>query len=304
MRLAITGANGSVGRSLLKLVASRADLEARAGVRSAAAAARLPAGPGIVPCVVRYDDPISLASLLDGAACLVHLAGILIEDAHRSYENANVETTRMAVNACRASGVAHIVLVSALGANPDSTNGYYRSKGIAERIVADSGCAAVIIRTPLLLGPDTAGGRSLAGQAARRSLRLLGSGRHTLRPLDVDDLCGAILNGCGACADGVRVLELVGPESVTQRELIARIARLLGHDVSIASTPVWAARLGATVRGWFRSGGMTPAVIEVITASEAVDENADRDLGVTLTPLATTLEKLLPARAASAPRHD
>jgi uncharacterized protein YbjT (DUF2867 family) len=298
VRLAITGANGSVGMTLLKLVASRDDLEARAGVRSAAAAARLPAGPGIVPCVVRYDDPGSLASLLDGAGCLVHLAGILIEDAHRSYENANVETTRMAVNACRASGVAHIVLVSALGADPGSTNGYYRSKGIAERIVAESGCAAVIIRTPLLLGPATAGGRSLAGQASRRSVRLLGAGRHALRPLDVDDLCAAILNACGAGPNGVRVLELVGPESVTQRELIARIAGLMGHDVSIASVPVWAARLQATVRGWFRPGGMTPAVIEVITADETVHENADRDLGIALAPLATTLEKLLPAQAA------
>jgi uncharacterized protein YbjT (DUF2867 family) len=299
VRLAITGANGSVGTALLKLVASRDDLEARAGVRSAAAAARLPAGPGIVPCVVRYDDPGSLASLLDGAGCLVHLAGILIEDAHRSYENANVETTRIAVNACRASGVAHIVLVSALGADPDSTNGYYRSKGIAERIVTESGCAAVIIRTPLLLGPDTAGGRSLAGQASRRSVRLPGSGRHALRPLDVDDLCGAILNACQARADGVRVLELVGPESVTQRELIARIARLMGHDVSIAGVPIWAARLGATVRGWFLRGGMTPTVIEVITADETVHQNADRDLGITLTPLAATLEKLLPPPSAA-----
>jgi uncharacterized protein YbjT (DUF2867 family) len=298
VRIAITGANSSVGMTLLNLVASRNDLEARGGVRSADTAARLPRGPGIVPCVVRYDDPASLASLLDGAGCLVHLAGILFENAHRSYQNANIDTTRIAVNACRASGVAHIVLVSALGADPDSTNGYYRSKGTAERIVAESGCTAVIIRTPLLLGPGTAGGRSLTGQASRRSVRLLGGGRHALRPLDVDDLCGAILNACGARADSVRVLELVGPQSVTQRELIARIAKLMGHEVSIAGVPVWAARLGATVRGRFSRGGMTPTVIEVITADETVHENADRDLGITLTPLATTLEKLLPAKAA------
>jgi hypothetical protein len=68
--------------------------------------------------------------------------------------------------------------------------------------------------------------------------------------------------------------------------------------------PVWAARLGATVSGWFRRGGMTATVIEVITADETVHENADRDLGITLTPLATTLEKLLPARAASPLHHD
>jgi uncharacterized protein YbjT (DUF2867 family) len=304
VRIAITGANSNVGTTLLKRVASRDDLEARAGVRSAAAAARLPSGAGIVPGLVSYDDPGSLATLVDGAGCLVHLAGILIEDAHRSYQTANVDTTRAAVNAVRAAGVAHMVMISALGANPDSTNAYYRSKGIAERIVAESGCAATIIRTPLLLGPATAAGRSLVGMASRRSVRLLGGGRHTLRPLDVDDLCGAILNGCHARGGGVRILELVGPESVTQRELITRIARLVGNEVSITGVPVWGARLGATVTGWFRRGGMTPTVIQVITADETVHENADRDLGITLTPLTTTIEKLLPAKAASPPHHD
>jgi hypothetical protein len=38
-------------------------------------------------------------------------------------------------------------------------------------------------------------------------------------------------------------------------------------------------------------------VIEVITSSETVDGNADADLGIALTPLPTTLAKLLPAQA-------
>ena len=39
---------------------------------------------------------------------------------------------------------------------------------------------------------------------------------------------------------------------------------------------------------------MTPTVIDVITANETVRRNADVDLGVTLTPLGATLEKLQP----------
>ena len=41
---------------------------------------------------------------------------------------------------------------------------------------------------------------------------------------------------------------------------------------------------------------MTPTVIDVITAEETVHTNADVDLGVSLTPLSATLEKLLPER--------
>ena len=47
---------------------------------------------------------------------------------------------------------------------------------------------------------------------------------------------------------------------------------------------------------------MTPTVIEVITSNEAVHANADAELGVTLTPLSATLEKLLPSQAKVANR--
>jgi len=38
---------------------------------------------------------------------------------------------------------------------------------------------------------------------------------------------------------------------------------------------------------------MTPTVIDVITSDEDVRENADLELRVSLTPLSTTLEKLV-----------
>ena len=70
----------------------------------------------------------------------------------------------------------------------------------------------------------------------------------------------------------------------------------MGREVSIRSMPVWLATLGATIAGWRRQGGMTPTVIEVITSNEVVRTNADAELGVTLTPLSATLEKLLPSQ--------
>ena len=67
----------------------------------------------------------------------------------------------------------------------------------------------------------------------------------------------------------------------------------MGHNVSIATMPVWTAKLGAAMASWIRQGGMTPTVIEIITADETVPRNADVDLGVSLTPLSVTLKKLL-----------
>ncbi len=294
--IAITGANSSVGKALLRFVADQDDLHVRAAVRTREAEASLPRDQRITSHVIRYGDADTLASLLDGVSCLVHLAGILIESRRSSYQTANVDATRAVVEACRDAGVDHIVIISALGADSTSSNGYYRSKGMAEQLVTGSGTPSTIIRTPLLLGPGTAGARSLVGAASRASVRVLGGGRHTLRPLDVDDLSHAIRHCCQMQAAGVAVHELVGPEPTTHRDLITATARLMGHNVSIGAIPIWTAKLGATMAGWVRRGGMTPTVIDVITAEETVQTNADSDLGVSLTPLSATLAKLLPAQ--------
>ena len=294
--VAVTGANSAVGKALLAQIASRETLRAVAMVRREAALEGLPRSPRIASRVVTYEQPERLIEALTGADCVVHLSGILFESRTSDYRTGNVESTRALVEAARAAAARHIVFVSSLGANPRSSNGYFRSKGEAERLVADSGIDATIIRTPLLLGPDTAGGRSLLRTARGTSARVLGGGSHRLRPLDVDDLCRAILRCCLEPVAGVRTCDLVGPTMLTQRELQQRTARLLGHDVSIRSTPVWLARLVAGLASLIRTGGMTPTVIDVITSEAAVERNADEELGISLTPLSDTLAKLCETR--------
>ena len=138
-----------------------------------------------------------------------------------------------------------------------------------------------------------AGARAVVHAAAQPAVTLLGGGRHTIRPLDVDDLSRAILRCCEPSGAGASVYELVGPEPTAYRDVIAKAAALTGRRVSIRSMPVWLAKLAAAIAGWRRQSGMTPTVIDVITSDEAVHENADVELGVTLTPLSATLEKLL-----------
>lgn len=299
MKIAITGANSSVGQRLLRLLAGEGDIEVAACVRSERAAAALPAGPRLSTQVLAYDDRERLAAVLTGAACVVHLAGILMENRASTYETANVDATQAVVDACRRASVRHLVLVSVLGADEHSANRYLSSKGRAERIVASSGLDATIIRTPILLGPGTAAARALVRTASQPSARVLGGGRHTIRPLDVDDLSRAILNCCRTETHGVAVHELVGPEPIAYRDVIVRTGTLMGREVTVRSLPVWLARLGATVTAWTGRGGMTPTVIDVITSSEDVRRNADADLGVSLTPLSRTLENLLQPDAAA-----
>jgi len=293
VNIAITGANSSVGLILLRHLAERGDIQVVACVRSALAVPNLPVSPSISARAVDYADRDGLAATLSGAACVVHLAGILFENPVSSYQTANVDATQAVVDACRKAGVRRIVLVSVLGADPMSPNRYLRSKGRGERIVLESGLSGAIIRTGILLGPGMAGARAVVQAASQPAVTLLGGGRHSIRPLDVDDLSCAIVRCCERSGPGLILYELVGPEPAAYRDVVARTAAMMNRRVSIRSLPIWLARLGAAVSGWRRRSGMTPTIIDVITASEVVHENADAALGVHLTPLSATLEKLL-----------
>jgi len=299
MKIAVTGANSSVGQNLLAHVAENTDLSdinVIAAVRSERAAASLPDSPRIAPRVISYDDVGELAKTIEGVSCIVHLAGILIESRASSYANANVAATAAVVGACQKVGVRHIVLVSVLGASVNSPNGFLRSKGETEGAVAESGISSSIIRTPILLGPGTAGANSLLRSALRGKVKLLGRGDYTMRPLDVDDLIQAILKSCRTQPEGASVHELVGPESIPYRALVMRVAEMMKRPLSIGTTPVWIAKLVAAVTSRMKGGGITPTVIDVITTSEVVEKNADTEMGISLTPLSTTLGKLLTAK--------
>jgi NADH dehydrogenase len=299
MTIAVTGANSSVGLNLLEHLADLGDGSVVACVRSERAAASLPRSPRIAVHVVPYDDVGKLTATLSGATCVVHLAGILIEWPGTSYEAANVRTAEAVAQAASAAGVGHLVLISVVGASVESRNRYFRTKGQAEQAFSRSGIATTILRTPILLGPGTAGAAALERTVRKRKARLLGGGRYTTRPLDLDDLGRAIIAICRTRPDGTVVRELVGPEPVPYRALVERAARIAGVDVSLGSMPIGLAKAGAWLRSRLQSGGVTPTVIDVITMDEVVDENADAELGITLTPLNETLNKILQGERAT-----
>ena len=85
MKIAVTGANSSVGQNLLKHCASAGDIDVVAGVRSERAFSSLPTSASITTRIISYTDPKDLAKALQGVNCVVHLAGILIESKQTNY---------------------------------------------------------------------------------------------------------------------------------------------------------------------------------------------------------------------------
>jgi len=284
MRVVVTGANGAVGRAILRTVPRP---EVVAAVRSERAVVELRPDAGDARVIrVSYDDAASLAAAFDGAAALVHLAGVLVERAGATYEDANVETTRRVADAAKRAGVAKLVLVSAVGADARSTNRYWRSKGEAEAIVRTCGIAYTILRVPMLLGRGTEAAAALRRRLKRPTVALLRGGRTLQQPLAVVDAARAALVACAAGTAAQRTLELAGPTAVPDREIVERAARLVDRRMRIIPVPIWSARLGLAVVHRAGRPGFSADALEVLTTDTRIDPaSAARELGLTLTPL-------------------
>src|ERR1700730_7062980 len=114
MKLVITGANSAVGQAILRC-GPKHEVTTNtfvAAVRSARAAEQIRSGATNANGVVRisYDDPESLDAAFQGASAVIHLAGILVETADSTYEQANVASTRSVADAAKRNAVQKFIL--------------------------------------------------------------------------------------------------------------------------------------------------------------------------------------------------
>jgi uncharacterized protein YbjT (DUF2867 family) len=298
MRIVITGANSATGQALLRCApeagVSQNDLVAAVRSDRAADEIRPLLGEGSSLAKISYDDPSSLDAVFRGASAIIHLAGILVESPGSTYEQANVAPARSVVKAAKRCAVDKFVLVSANGADEKSSNGYYCTKGRAEAVVRASGLCYTILRAPLLLGPATEGAAALARNARGPKAKLIGGGNNFQQPLYVDDLARAAIAATQPSVASNRTLDLVGPVSLPERELVERAARLLGRPVQVSSIPKGLLSFLLTIRQRISGPGFSPDAVEVITANTRLDSRpAASELGIHLTGIDEMIKKSL-----------
>src|SRR6202035_3160359 len=161
-------------------------------------------------------------------------------------------------------------------------------------VVRASGLCYTILRAPLLLGPETEGGAALARNARGPKAKLIGGGRYFQQPLYVDDLARAALAATQPSVASNRTLDLVGPVSLPERELIERAARLLGHEVRVSSIPKGLLSFMLAIRQRVFGPGFSPDAVEVITANTRLDwRPAASELGIPLTRSDEMIKKSL-----------
>jgi nucleoside-diphosphate-sugar epimerase len=297
-RIAVTGASGFVGQQLVREASARGvDV---VGVVRSELGARFVAAAGGRAVIVPDLDPAPLARAAAGAAALVHLAQIGAERGGATYEAVNVTGTCKAVLAAAAVEVPRLVYLSGLGVAhygmvPRCTNRYFMSKLASEVELYRSGREAVVLRPSYITGPGDGMVHGLLREMATGEVERPGDGSYRMQPVAVGDAVAAILAAIEAPAPAAapprpphHVLDLVGPEIVSYRQLVervGRIARALGKagDHRVREVPTEEAERRAAEGGFH---GHRPDDLDCLLCDEVSDPRPlEALIGRPLTPL-------------------
>ncbi|MBC3943381.1 NAD(P)-dependent oxidoreductase [Sphingomonas albertensis] len=147
MILAITGGTGFVGSHLIDHA-----LEMGHTVR---ALARKPQAKriGVTWVEGALDRPKSLATLVEGADVVIHVAGVVNAPDRAGFGKGNIAGTEGILQATKHAGIRRFVHVSSLAAREPALSNYGWSKAEAETRVQISGLDWTIVRPPAIFGP-------------------------------------------------------------------------------------------------------------------------------------------------------
>lgn len=303
-RLAVTGANGFVGRHVIA-AAVEGGLSVVGVVRSERAERVVRELGGEVTRVSGLTAE-ALAPAFEGAETVVHLAQIGAERAGATYDEVNVAGTRAVIAAGSATGVARVVFLSGLGVGhygikPRCTNGYFLSKLTAEVDLFRSGLGVVVLRPSYVLG---AGGElvpALLREIEEAAVEQIGDGGQRIQPIAAVDAAAVIIAAAQRAAARPRVIDLVGPEPISYRELVGRVATASAAGGAVPRYRLRTIHAEEADRQASTGGyrGMLPDELDCLLCDElASPEPLTELLSRPLQPLARALEAAVRAAAA------
>ena len=280
MKVAVSGANGFVGRALTTRL-ERGGHEVRRLVRVQSAPDEIAVGNlSIAP--TGLDVALRRVSTVVHLAARAHTMNGISVDSCAAFNASNVEGTRRLAVAAVAAGVERFVFVSTVKVHGETTaigepfrasdalvpkDPYADSKAEAEALLAGFArdFEVVIVRPPLVYGPGVKANFHMLTESVRRGIPLpVGRIVNARSLVGIDNLC-SLLNVVAVhpAAAGQAFLVSDGPP-VSTPQLVAAIARAMGRKALMVPVPVLALRLAGAAVG-------RGALVERLCSSLAVD---------------------------------
>jgi uncharacterized protein YbjT (DUF2867 family) len=186
-------------------------------------------------------DEQSIADCLAGVYAAVNAVSLYVEHGSETFHSVHVEAAQRLAAQARKSGVARLVQVSGIGADPHSSSRYIRKRGEGEHAVRAAFGEATLIRPAVMFGPDDGFLTTILDLLRRLPVYpMFGRGHTRLQPTYVEDVADAIARTLKSEAPG-RTFELGGPRAYSYEELLRTIARAAGLRPTLIPVPfaVW-----------------------------------------------------------------
>jgi NADH dehydrogenase len=228
----VTGALDYTGRYI-----ARGLIERGARVRTLTAHPNKPNpfGDRIEIAPLDFAAPESLARGIEGATTLFNTYWIRFPYRETTFETA-VENSSTLLHAAQCAGVRRIVHVSITGADVNSPLPYFRGKGLVEREITQSQLSWAILRPTLVFGVDDVLLNNIAWLVRRFPLFALpGLGSYRVQPVCVTDLAALAISSARGAEN--RIVDAVGPEIYTFRDLVRTVACALNRSPLLMPVP-------------------------------------------------------------------
>lgn len=275
MKAAIVGGTGFVGSYLV-------DALVEAGHRP-----RLLVRPGHEDRIRHPDqvevvsgdvaDSDAVAALTEGSDAVVFNIGILRELPKHgiTFEALQQDAAIRVIDAARAAGVGRFLLMSANGVRAQGTR-YQATKARAEEYLAASRLDWTVFRPSVIFGPPR-GRMEFATQLVRDlidtpipmplffpGVRLHRAGAFRLSPVHVRDVAAAFRAALDTADTVGRTLHLGGPEALSWREILERLAAAVGRSKLTMPVPAMGVEAAAALLDRFEQFPITRDQIRML----------------------------------------
>lgn len=269
MKVAVTGANGFVGREVCAALGA-------GGIDVVAVTRRECKIDGVSKNIVVSDigPDTDWSQVLDGCDAVVHLAARVhmmrdtSNDPLQAYRTVNTAGTLRLGEAAANAGVKQFVFLSSIKVNGERTLGtpfsedslpapvdvYGISKWEAEQGLAKidgrSDMRVIILRAPLVYGPGVGGNFLSLLKLCALSLPLpLGGIDNQRSLLFVENLADAVRTAVTADAPKAGTYLLCDGHDISTSDLIRRIAKAMGRSALLFPVPKWCLLIGGAALG-------------------------------------------------------
>ena len=255
----------------------------------------------VEPFFCNIRDAASVRAAMQGADAVVNCVGILVREGRNTFDGVQADGAGRIAQIAAEQGVAHLVQISAIGADAGSDSKYSRTKAWGEAAVLKAFPKAVILRPSVIFGPEDGFFNRFAAMAKLGPVLPITGGTTKFQPVYVDDVAQAAVLGVLGKAEGT--YELGGPDVETFEKLMKRMLAVIGRKNMVISLPGFVSQAMAATFDtlqWLTAGLFTNRILTVdqlknLSKPNVVAQGARgfAELGITPTPMEAVLPDYL-----------